>query len=202
MYGYLGQGSHTSARPVIVRAFRQVFRREPTLLEAQFAQGVACVETGGTYDDTYYVNRVTGEKIFDSHNWGSMHCHENPPCPPGCFEATDVGQSCFQRFDSVDGGVSAFIRTLYTRQRSVVLSAASSGDAMTVATAMKQTGYYTAPLEKYADSLDGCVRRIATALGELVPAGARGNLRGFFPPLLIIGAATALFWGTLQKKLW
>lgn len=195
---WLGQpaGKHARARETIVAAIRAVFGREPTLLEAQFAQAVACVETGGEYDAAYYVNKETGDKIFGSHNWGAMHCAENPPCPPGCFEATDVGQNCFMRFSSVDEGVRAFIRTLYVR-RSSVLRAANTGSTSAVASAMKQTGYFTAPLADYEDGLNGCLQRIAAALGEQAPVSRGISVRGLLPPLLLIGAGVALFWGTL-----
>ncbi len=195
---WLGQGSHVSARPVIVRAFRAVFNREPTLSEAQLAQGVACVETGSTYDDTFYVNRVTGEQIRGTHNWGAIHCRDNPPCSSGCFEATDVGQRCFVRYSSADQGAQQLVRTLYSGRRASVLSAATAGSVEGVAQAMKNTGYYTAPLTDYTDSLRSCVERIARALGEPAPRSSGINARGLLPPLLLVGAAAAIFWGTLR----
>jgi hypothetical protein len=196
---WLGQvaSSHVTARAAIVQGLREVLGREPTLLEAQFAQAVACVETGGAYDATYYTNRLTGEQIRGTHNWGAAHCRESPPCPPGCFEATDVGQNCFIRYASQEEGVRGLIQVLYVNRRGV-LAAAGSGDVRTFATALKQSRYYTATIEDYAASLEGCLNRIARALGETAPRSRGISLRALLPPLLIAGAGVALFWGTLK----
>lgn len=211
MITWLGSPSspstHAEARDAIVEAFRAEFGREPTLYEAQFVQGIACVETGGAYDATSYRNVVTGERITGTHNMGAQHCREEPPCPPTCFEATDMRedrtqyQACFVRYESAAEGFRALVRRVYKgRGGSATLSAANSGNPSSFASSLKATGYFALPLEEYTGLLSGCLSRIARALGESAPIERGISVRSLLPPLLIIGAGVALFWGTLKVK--
>jgi hypothetical protein len=197
--------THAEARTAIVEAFRAEFGREPTQSEAQFAQGIACVETGGVYDATSYRNVVTGERITGTHNMGAIHCRALPPCPADCFEATDTKadrteyQACFARYESAAAGFRALVRRVYGgRDGSSVLAAASSGSPSSFASALKATGYFALPVDEYERLLSGCLQRIARALGESAPIERGFTLRGLLPPLLLVGAGAALFWGTLK----
>jgi len=201
----LSPQTHAEARAAVVEAFRTEFGREPTLHEAQFVQGVACVETGGAYDATSYRNAVTGELITGTHNMGAQHCREEPPCPPTCFEATDTRedrtqyQACFVRYESAAAGFRALVRRVYGgRGGPGVLAAANSGSPSSFAGALKSTGYFALPVDEYARILSGCLSRIARALGESAPVERGITVRGLLPPLLLIGAGVALFWGALQ----
>ena len=98
-------------------AFAVDFGRAPTENELLF--GLAVSRGESNYGRGTFRNLLTGERIGGTWNMGSLQCNVRPPCPPGCFEATDSTQegthyqACFMQFDSPQAGWEKFWTVLY-----------------------------------------------------------------------------------------
>lgn len=126
-------GRHAIAQDIIAQAFASVIGRPPTKNERLFAGAIALGESG--YGEGVYKNKQTGEaKVLN--NWGAVQCKQGPPCPEGCWEATDYNvkngvhtpfQWCYQdnsNLSRVDAAAK-FLSTLY-KSRPKLLAAADS----------------------------------------------------------------------------
>jgi hypothetical protein len=196
---WLGALSHARAREVLAAAFRSKYGRDGKLTELQYAQSVSIGE--GYYGSGEYKNRVTGESIVNSNNWGAAQCGSRPPCPTGCFEATDTHeggapyQACFRRYATPEQGAEAYLGTLYGGRRSGVLALAARGDYRGAVAEQRKTGYFELPEDQYWSRVDENVDRVAAALHE--PRGDHGSVRliararEILPYALAIGAAGA-----------
>lgn len=203
-FEWLGQGeeealTHASARAGVVAGFRQVFGKEPTLREAQFAQGIALCESG--YGNWQHACTKYGPDLccggVGSFNFGSMQSGR-PPCGPGSFECIDHHadgtpyNACFMKFTNAADGFAAFIRVLYVdHHRASVLATANTGSAYDFARAMRASGYFELGLDAYAKNLEACLRTITKALGEQMPSSlaTSGQKSGII--WLVGGAALA-----------
>lgn len=185
--------SHAEARAALVEAFKKVLKREPTLREAQFAQAVSLGESG--YGQWAFTNRVTGEKIRNTWNMGAVQCKQLPPCPPGCFEATDTRadgspyQACFVKYPSPIEGFEHFLTVLYiNRGRKVLLDAANKGDIANFSTLMRASGYFELGLKKHIAGMTKNLGIITKALGEPMPGSGSSSSKGGLIAGLIIAA--------------
>ena len=167
------------ARAMIIAAFEREFGRKPTRLEAQFAQAVSRGESN--YGRAPYVNRLTGEKHVNTWSMGGVQCGSAPPCPPGCFEATDTHEDgtpyqwCFRRYETPVEGFEHFIKVLYVnRNRKTVLAAANTGDIREFSTALRASGYFELGLEKHIAAMTRNLQAITARLGEPMPGEGDG----------------------------
>jgi hypothetical protein len=158
--------SHAAARQLVVAGFTQVFSRPPSLLEAQFVQAVALLETG-------YGN--WSGPCAGSNNMGSIQ-DGHPPCDPAnSCQHTDKHadgtpyEICFKRYPSAFAGFQDLVHELYVKRPSV-LQAAQQGSIAGVAAAMRASHYYEAPLKTYTAGLTKDLGIIAAALHEPMPS--------------------------------
>jgi hypothetical protein len=168
---------HVRARAVLLAAFRQVMKREPTAIEIQAVQAIALHETGyGKLAAFPGSHNWGGVQIPGT--WGASECPEagllwkdSHPKPDG----TDVVQSvCFRSYpDDVTGAID-LVRNV-TKARPKTLAALATGDADQIAAAMYAEHYYEGhgktPAERVAGYAKGLARRaaeIAPSLGEPV----------------------------------
>lgn len=172
--------THASARAALIEAFKKVFNREPTLREAQFAQAVSLGESG--YGQWAFTNRVTGEKHYNTWNMGAVQCGQRPPCPEGCFEATDTDstgkpyQACFRKYATPAEGFEHFLKVLYiNRGRHVLLDAANKGDIANFSTLMRKSGYFELALNKHIAGMRTNLGIITKALNEPMPTSSGGS---------------------------
>lgn len=220
-----GPMGHVAARGVIRPAFVDVFRRPPTLAEEQGAQVTAWQESNygaGWRNDP---DRCPTGDCAGRHNWGAIvvrHCSElnvQQECPPGSFLYLDRlrGQDCWQCFRSYASDVEGarhLIEVLY-KKRPTVLAAASRGDLVGMATAMRDTVYYVGKGETRQEQIDNRVAQTRAAL-ELVASGTGepkaldrgpissiGGSRSALPVVIGIAAAAAavLTYPTWSKAL-
>lgn len=186
------------ARAEIVGAFRSIFGRAPTLTEAQFAQAVSRGES--YYGMAAYRNRADDTSVSNTWNMGSVQCGTTPPCPPGCFEATDSHsgsgdyyQACFRSYSSPEAGFEHFVRVLYTGQRAKVLAAARDGDIANFSATLRASHYFELPLAQHIKGMTTNLRAITTALHEPMPSSLRKTAFGVGALALgIVGAVVTI----------
>lgn len=166
--------SHAQARDIIIEAFERVFDREPTLLEAQFAQAWSLGESW--YGQAKFKNRLTGESRVIN-NWGSVQCVKGPPCDGDCFEVTDTREDgtpyqwCYRVYATPADGAVSFIKTLYvSHQRHKVLKAANTGSIELFAETLRASRYFELGLSKAIKGLTSNLQKITSALGEPMPS--------------------------------
>jgi hypothetical protein len=173
------------ARAIIVLGFRQALGRNPTLLEAQFAQAVARGESGygtGWKDDG-----------VGSNNWGAVQAGR-PPCDPSTsFIYTDTHEdgtkyeSCFRRYDTPADGAAGFIKIM---MKANVLAAANAGDITGVSGSMRANHYFELGLDKHIVALTRNLKAVTTALNEPMPSG--GSSGGGAMILVGLGVVVAV----------
>jgi len=146
----------------------------------QFLMAVALLETEYGYG-------WTGDGV-GSNNMGSIQ-RGRPPCGDDAFghgdthEGGEAYAACFAIYPSRAAGWEALVNELYLR-RSKVLRAARACDMMGAVAAMRASGYFEAPLERYQEGIRARVAEIAAALGEENPipkVGAGGSSAGVSP---------------------
>lgn len=146
--------SHLEAREVLTRAFAARGIR-PSKHELQAVQAVAHLES--SYGAT-------------ANNWGSIQSGSEPPCPDGTIELTDTHEDgtpyqwCYKAYPSPQAGAEDLVRELYRRKG--VPSALRTGSGLDVAKAMRATGYFEAPANRYGAGITERARLIASALNE------------------------------------
>ncbi|HKQ69538.1 MAG TPA: hypothetical protein VJT73_09370 [Polyangiaceae bacterium] len=163
---------HARARAILLVAFRQVMKREPTTVEIQGIQAVALHETG--YGK---LGRFPG-----SHNWGSVQIPGTwgaTECPAGGLlwqdshprpDGTDVVQSvCFRSYPDDVAGATDLVRNL-TKARPKTLAALGTGDADQIAAAMYAEHYYEGHGKTAADRVAGYAKGIARRAAEIAPS--------------------------------
>lgn len=182
---------HRFGRAALLGAWRDVTGEDPSIAELQIAGAVATLESG--YGTFAFMNRATGEKIRDTNNWGAVQCKSLPPCPDGCFEATDTSplkvsadnpdgayQACFVHPSSPAEGAATFIKQV-TLRRPLSWAAMKAGDIDAFSDAMHREHYYEGfgatvaeRVARHAATVEKYVNEIAPAMGEEV-AAARGG---------------------------
>ena len=176
------------ARPVLLEAYRLRGLPAPSLAELQTAQAIARFEGGYGLG---WPKRIQPPP----HNWGAVQCGHVAPCGPGCFEHLDhhadgsAYMGCFRRYPSRVAGAADFLRQLY--RRTGVPEAMRKGDAMATATAMRSTGYFEAPANRYAQAIADNAAAIAASLGERTAVQLQtGDIDGWIK-VLTLGAMVA-----------
>lgn len=202
--------SHVQARALVNEAFKNVYGREATRNEAQFAQAVARIETnyGAAWKDAG----------AGSNNMGAVQSGR-PPCNPATsFEYTDTHPTsagsvpyriCFKKYPTPAAGMEGLIAVLY-KQRPAVLAAAATGDIRAFSSAMYDTKYYEgfgatreARIANHVKAITGVLVGITKALDEPMPASEQrpfAGLLSFGLPrlssvLLVAGGTWAAVYG-------
>lgn len=154
--------SDHEARAVIRAAFAARGIAAPSLGELQAAQAIGRFEGG--------YGKGWGASGNGSHNWGAIQCGHTAPCGPGCFEYGDSHadgtgyRGCFRRYPSAVAGAGGLLHELYRRDG--VPEAMRDGDATRIASAMRATGYFEAPADKYARAIELNAAALAASVGE------------------------------------
>jgi len=171
--------SHTQAREWAHDGFVSIFGREPTLLEVQFVQAVALLESG-------YGQGWKNDGI-GSWNMGAVQAGKAPCNPATSFEYTDThpnsdGTStpytiCFKKYPGPVEGMADVARILYKQMKiePVSIQAVSIG--------MYEHHYYEgfgatkeARINNHIKALTAGLTKITNALGEpMPPAGGAGD---------------------------
>lgn len=140
----------------------------------------------------YYGFASSPQGWYGSNNWGAIQCGHAAPCGDDCFEAGDHSatgvpyRTCFRRYPTPDAGAAALVHELYRRPS--VVPPLRQGDALGVATAMRQTGYHETAPEKYGAAIARNAQAIASSLGEPLQIGARrSSSSGAGPFVLFLG---------------
>jgi peptidoglycan hydrolase-like protein with peptidoglycan-binding domain len=155
--------THAEARVIIKDAFKHVFGREPTPLEAIFAQAVALHETG-------YGQAWKGDGA-GSNNWGAVQGTGNA----GFFVHGDTHAdgskytTKFKKYLSAQDGADDLIVQVYGKGRPGVLDAATRGAFSDAVTAMRKGGYFEASLTSYTNAINTALKAIAEKLGDKLP---------------------------------
>jgi hypothetical protein len=146
------------ARTVLIHAWRDFGAPSPGMLQA--VQAIARHESGAGY----------GDGMGGANNWGSIHCVSGPPCGDDCVEHTDTNAkgepytTCFRRYATPEAGARDLIRELL--RRPAVRAVLGTGEPVAIATAMRATGYFEAPIATYAAAILRNAKAIAKATGE------------------------------------
>ena len=168
---------HVAEREIVIKAWRQVFGREPTNFEARMVHAVAELETN--------FGRGWKGAGVGSNNLGAVQA---PGCPAGeSFAYTDTHpnddgtstryQICFRTYPTLQAGAEHLIKIMLRGSMPVAMRRRSE---LAVSAAMYLNGYY----EGFgADEDDRIVNhyialikadaRIAAALGEAPPKAAK-----------------------------
>lgn len=183
------------ARPILLVAYAVQGLPEPSMEELQVAQAIARFEGG-------YGLGWPSSIQPPPHNWGAIQCRHKAPCGPGCFEHGDSHadgtkyRGCFRRYPNRTAGAAAFLHQLYRRPG--VPEAMRRGDAVGTAKAMRATGYFEAPADRYALAIQRNASQLAAALGEpdlVTMGGGKLSPRRLWPWALGAAAAgAAYFW--------
>lgn len=164
--------SHAEARKWATDGFKSIFGREPTLLEVQFVQAVAWLES-------QYGQGWKGAGV-GSWNMGAVQAGHAPCNPATSFEYTDThpnpdGTStpytiCFRKYPGPTEGMADVARILY-KQMGITPTSIRA-----VSTQMYEKHYYEgfgatkeARINNHIKALTAGLTKITTALGELMP---------------------------------
>lgn len=135
--------NHVQAKPVVEAAWRQVWGRDPTPLEALYAQAIASLETGYGQSGQFQKYAEQGQ-----YNWGGIQSasklQNGNECPPGWVYGVDQHPTCFRAFPTQEEAAAYFIHTL-TKGRWPGVVDAMTGSPEDVARAMRTPAppYYT-----------------------------------------------------------
>lgn len=196
-----GGVSHAQARQYVVSAFKNLFGREPSLTEAQFAQAVGFIET--VYGTTWHDAGV------GSNNIGAVQT-SLPPCGPDSFlyqdsRPTAKGQVkyavCFKKYPTPEAGWEGLLLEAY-KKRPSAMAAASNGDLRAFSTALYNTHYYGGfgstreeRIEGHVQGLAAITKQIAKALKEPAPVlRSRGGASSALSTGVVIVGMGALGW--------
>lgn len=175
------------ARAIIVLGFRQTFKRNPTLREAQFGQAVARGESG--------YGRGWKDAGIGSHNWGAVQAGR-PPCDPNrAFPYGDTHAdgskyaACFRKYPDDVTGAADFLRIMFKPN---VIAAANAGDIRGVSTAMRANRYFELALDKHVIALTRNLTAMTTALNEPMPTISSGG--GAMLVLLALPIGSLIYW--------
>lgn len=150
---------HAWAREILLKAFKKVVGRDPTLAEIQLAQSVALGESG--YGRGWHKSKSRSTGPWPPMNWGAIQTgrkpDENGQCPVGSFDYGDTSpdtgayRMCFKAYPSHEAGAEDLIRVLFLSKRKGNyavsraegnLQAAQNQSITEFSTAMYDTGYY------------------------------------------------------------
>lgn len=131
-------GSHKWGRQVMLEAFRELYGREPTLAELQYAQAVGWAET--SYGQSWK-REMTG-----SNNWGAVHCPLNAQTGPGCISYTDHHPDgtpftvSFKSYETPKDGAKDLLKHIFTYRSTG--QALQGGDVYRASYLMRRQSYY------------------------------------------------------------
>ena len=135
-----------------------------------------------------------GQAWNGAHNWGSVQCRSRPPCPAGCTPSTDVHADgtgytgCYRRYASSLDGARDFVREVYRRPDT--RGSARNGDPVAFADALRASGYFEAPADRYALALRRNAAAVTAQTGlEWTNSGA--DTLGYLT-VAVLGLAVAL----------
>lgn len=178
--------SDRAARDVLLSIWHGVTKEDPALPELQIVQAIGRFEGG--------YGAPNSPPGWPANNWGAVQCRHGPPCVEGeCSEIGDThadGSSyryCYRIYPTPEAGAAHLVRLL-TVDRPNVLLEAKKGSAQGVAEAMRKTGYFEAPADKYAKAIYSNAKTIAANMGEQLMVSLGTTARS---PLLWIGVAAA-----------
>ena len=147
---------HTEAAQVLTQAFGKVAGRAPSASELGYCRAVAWLET-------FYGRGGQFAKLFGKGmvNWGALERTKNADgsCPTGTALGSDVGTVCFFVYPSDVDAATAFLSVLLTNSRTPgkppqpAMLQAMTGAPGDVAQAMKDNGYFGAPVDQYAQAI-------------------------------------------------
>lgn len=146
--------SHSQARDVLELAF-EARGIKPSARELQAVQAIAHLES-------FYGSKAN--------NWGSIQSNQSPPCGPNAIELTDTHadgtpyQWCYRAYPTPQAGAEDLLAQLYRRKG--VPQALKDGTGLEVAQAMRATGYFEAPADRYGKGITDRARLISEALKE------------------------------------
>lgn len=192
--------NHADARRIVVDAWRRVHGRDPSDLEASYAQAIAWFENQYGRAGQFAAFSANGQ-----FNWGSLHARGTPPdCPSNSVEGFDVRPVCFLAFADDTSAAASFIRTLTaasgtTAARTAATLEAMNGSPEDVAAAMRTPpAYYEGPPGTEEQKVTAYANGIRRALSDVargapvpeLPSGRRTTTSsGGFPWLLALGLA-------------
>ncbi len=166
--------SEAEARAVLRAAFAAEGIGSPVLAELQAVGAV------GRFEGNY------GAAFGGANNWGAIQANHGPPCDGvTCVEVGDTHADgsgyrwCYRKYSSPEAGARDLVRTLY--KRSGVPEAARAGDSTAMANAMRASGYFEAPADKYAAGIARNAAAIASGLAEPLMVGPGGVTGGTGP---------------------
>jgi hypothetical protein len=131
-------GSHKWGRQVMLEAFRELYGREPTLAELQYAQAVGWAET--SYGQSWK------REMIGSNNWGAVHCPLNGQTGPGCISYTDHHPDgtpftvSFKSYETPKDGAKDLLRHIFTHRSTG--QALQDGDTYRASYLMRRQSYY------------------------------------------------------------
>lgn len=164
--------SHKDARAWAIAGTEAALGREPTLLEVQFVQAVALLESG-------YGAGWKGDGV-GSWNMGAVQAGK-PPCDPSMSflyqdsHPQDDGSSvtyewCYRKYPTPEAGMQDVARILYDQM------AITPTSIQAVSTQMYDKHYYEGfgatreeRIAKHIDALNNGLEKITTALDEPMP---------------------------------
>lgn len=197
-----GGGGEATARQWVIAGFKSQFGRDPTLLEAQFIQGVARLETGyGHWKD----------EGAGSNNMGAVQAG-SPPCNP----ATSFGHkdshpnasggshyydACFRKYPSPEAGMADVARLLYAQMK------INPTSIRAVSTGMYDHHYYegfgkdrAARIDNHVKALTKNLQAITSALNEPMPPTGDGMFGGVSKTGVAVGVVVVAGLGLLAYK--
>lgn len=131
-------GSHRWGRQVMLEAFRELYGREPTLAELQYAQAVGWAETS--------YGQAWKREMMGSNNWGAVHCPLNGQTGPGCISYTDHHPDgtpftvSFKSYETPKDGAKDLLKHIFTHRSTG--QALQGGDTYRASYLMRRQSYY------------------------------------------------------------
>lgn len=189
---------HFTAQNIILLQFPLATGRRGSIPEAQILGALALHETG--YGSAWL------EAGVGSNNVGAIQASKFPCDPAKSFPYTDRHSDgteyniCFKKYPNLEAGFLDLIKTAYTGNRSVVLSAATKGNVYEVAKQLRYTKYYESfgatdeeRIALYYLALNSRVIEICRDLNQMMPDG-------FKPPPRTLKLATPMMTGGDVKR--
>lgn len=129
---------HRQARQTVRDAFKELYGREPTLEELQYAQAVAWLESS-------YGQGWKGDMV-GSNNWGAVQCAKNKQTAAGCISYQDSYEDgtkytvSFRSYETPKDGAKDLLKHVFTYRGTS--NAINGGDIMQGSYEMRRGKYY------------------------------------------------------------
>lgn len=199
------------ARTVLMHAWFELFGSDPAApYSPAVEQGcLAICDLETMLGRSVWSDPVDSDGYSLRWNFGNVHCSTPPVggvCIKGCKkhgDSTNAGAAyvtCFAAYTSAVDGMKGFLRTLCGRGRENTRAALLTGDAVTIANAMRENGYYgyappkgdatDAARDRYAAAIEARAKIVADKLAAPV-AVARGGVHFGLGGALVVGLLAA-----------